>query len=256
MNILVCCKIVPEEQDISINSDRTVNLGKADLKISQYDLNAMEAGAALAAAGGGTVIALSAGDKKSTENSKVRKDILSRGPDSLVLVGDDSLAGALPDRTADVLAGAAKKVGFDLILCGEGSGDLYAQQVGILLGEKLGVPCINAVSKISVDGGSARVERSLEDEVEVLDLPLPAVLSVTTDINTPRIPSMKAILAAGKKPVTLYSAQDAGCGEAAPLSVALSVLAPEQVDRLGNIIEGDSDENIAAFAENVRKVLK
>jgi electron transfer flavoprotein beta subunit len=257
MNILVCCKIVPEEQDISINSDRTVNLGKAEWKISQYDLNAVEAGVELAAAvGESTVVALSAGDRKSTENSKVRKDILSRGPDSLVLVSDDSLAGALPDRTAEALAGAAKKLGFDLILCGEGSGDLYAQQTGILLGEKLGVPCLNAVSGISVDGGAARVERSLEDEVEVLAFPLPAVLMVTTDINTPRIPGMKAILAAGKKPVTIYSAQDAGCGEAPPLSVARSVLAPERLDRLGNVMEGDSDENIAAFAENVRKALQ
>ena len=108
---------------------------------------------------------------------------------------------------------------------------------------------------MSVDGNAARVERSLEDEVEVLALSLPAVLVLTTDINTPRIPSMKSILAAGKKPVTTYSAQDAGCGAPTVLSVSQSVLAPEQVERLGNIIEGDSDENIAAFAENVRKVL-
>ena len=90
------------------------------------------------------------------------------------------------------MAGAAKKLGFDLILCGEGSADLYAQQTGLLLGELLGVPSINSVGKITINGSTARVERDLEDEVEIVDVPLPAVLSVTTDINVPKIPSMYA----------------------------------------------------------------
>ena len=255
MNIIACCKVVPEEQDISINSDRSVNTGKAAPKISQYDLNAIEAAAQLAsAAGSGKVVALSMGGRKNLENSKARKDILSRGPDSLALVIDDSLENALPDQTATVLAGAAKKVGFDLVLCGEGSGDLYAQQVGVLLGEKLNVPCINAVSKIELDGDSVKIERSLEDEVEVLRVPLPAVLAVTTDINVPKIPTMKSILAAGKKPVDVMAPADVG-GVGDVVASMKSVLAPEQVDRLNMIIEGDSDDKIAAFVENLRKVL-
>lgn len=255
MNILVCCKIVPEEQDIAINGDRTVNLSKAAPKISLYDLNAFEAAVQLAAAtGNGAITALSAGGPTYLENSKVRKDLLSRGPDGLAAVIDDSLAGSLGAATSDALAGAARKLGFDLILCGEGSGDLYAQQVGLLLGEKLGVPCINAVSKIEVNGNVLTVERSLEDEVEVLEIPLPAVLSLTSDINLPKIPSMKAILAAGKKPVTVLSLAEIGVEPSAPARME-SVLAPEQVDRLRVIIEGDSDENIAAFVENLKKAL-
>lgn len=255
MNIIACVKIVPEEQDISINADRTVNLDKAEPKISQYDLNAIEAAMQLAAASeGSTVTALSIGGKKYLENSKVRKDLLSRGPDSLTAVIDDSLADSLGAATSDVLAGAAKKTGFDLIICGEGSGDLYAQQVGMLLGEKLGVACINAVSKIELAGNAIKVERSLEDEVEVLEVPLPAVISVTTDINVPKIPTMKSILAAGKKPVNVMALADTGASPSAPASMK-SILAPEQVDRLNIIIEGDSDDNIAAFVENLRKVL-
>lgn len=254
MNIIACCKVVPEEQDIFVKGDRTISLEKAAPKISQYDLNAIEAAAQLAAAEGGKVVALSMGGKKALENSKVRKDILSRGPDSLALVIDDALEGALPDQTASVLAGAAKSIGFDLILCGEGSGDLYAQQVGVLLGEKLHVPCINAVSKIERDGDGVKVERSLEDEVEVLRIPLPAVLALTTDINLPKIPTMKAILAAGKKPVDVISPADAG-GLGTAASSMRSVLAPEQVERLNVIIEGDSDDNITAFVDHLRKIL-
>lgn len=255
MNIIACVKIVPEEQDITINADRTVNLSKAAPKISLYDLNAVEAAVQLAAANeGSTVTALSVGGKASLENSKVRKDLLSRGPDSLTAVIDDSLGEALGTATSDVLAGAAKKIGFDLILCGEGSGDLYAQQVGLLLGDKLGVPCINAVSKIELNGSSVKVERTLEDEVEVLELPLPAVLSVTSDINIPKIPSMKAILAAGKKPVNVLSLADTGAAPSAPAQMK-SILAPEQVDRLNIIVEGDADDKIAAFVENLKKAL-
>ena len=117
---------------------------------------------------GDEVVALSAGPVKHLSSSKICKDILSRGPARLELVSDDALAGALPDVTAYVLAAAIRKIGFDLVLCGEGSGDLYAQQVGILLGEKLGVAGINAVQSITREDRSLLVERALEDETEVL----------------------------------------------------------------------------------------
>lgn len=255
MKIISCCKIVPEEQDISVNNDKTLKLDTAGLKISLYDLNALEAGVELAAAqDGSTVTALTVGAKVSTSNTKVRKDILSRGADCLAVVGDEALAGILPGETAKIMAGAAKKLGFDLILCGEGSADLYAQQTGLLLGELLGVPTINSVGKITINGSTARVERDLEDEVEIVDVPLPAVLSVTTDINVPKIPSMKAILAASKKPVEEISLADADYSSA-PASTMLSILAPDQADRKREIIEGDSEEQIAAFAANIRKIL-
>ena len=100
---------------------------------------------------------------------------------------------------------------YDLVLCGEGSADLYAQQVGVQLGQLLNVPTINSVSKIvSVADGKVTVERTLEDEVETLEMPLPAVISVTSDINEPRIPSMKQILGAGKKPSTIWTVGDVG----------------------------------------------
>ena len=254
MKIIVCCKIVPEEQDIVVNADRSVDTGKAALKISQYDLNAIEAAMCLAGEGD-EVVALSAGPTKYLSNSKICKDILSRGPARLELISDDSLAGALPDVTAQALAAAIQKIGFDLVLCGEGSGDLYAQQVGILLGEKLGVANINVVHSIAREEGSLLVERALEDETEVLRMPLPAVLSLTSDINVPKIPTMKAILAAGKKPANAASCADLGA-DLQGVDSMLSVLAPEQADRLHNIVEGDAEEQVAAFVENVRKALQ
>ena len=201
------------------------------------------------------VIALSVGGE-ALNNAKGRKDVLSRGPDELVVVVDAQFEQALPHQTASGLAAAVNKLGFDLILCGDGSADLYAQQVSLLLGEALQVPELNGISQIvSLTQDAVVVMRELEEETETLTVPLPAVLAVSTDINAPQIPSMKAILGAAKKPVQAWSAANAGLGQIAALS-AQQVTAPKQKARQHIIIEGDGDDNIAAFADHLRKLIK
>lgn len=199
MKIITCFKLVPEEQDITVTPEHSLNFERAEAKISQFDLNAIEAAAQLAG-DGDEIAALTVGGSL-LQNSKVRKDVLSRGPDALFMVQDAQLEHALPKETASALAAAVEKIGFDLLLFGEGSGDIYAQQVGLLTGELLQLPVINAVSHIQRDGDKIIVERTLEEELEIIELTPPAVLCVTSDINVPRIPSMKAILSAGKKPL-------------------------------------------------------
>ena len=261
MKIITCYKCVPDEQDIAVNNaDGSLDFSKADAKISQYDLNAIEAACQLKQqAAEAQVTALSVGGKALT-NAKGRKDVLSRGPDELIVVIDDQFEQALPQQTASALAAAAQKAGFDLILCGDGSSDLYAQQVGLLVGEILQLPVINAVSAIQRQGNTLviertlTVERELEDETETLSIPLPAVVAVSTDINSPQIPSMKAILGAAKKPVQVWSAADIGFNAEAAWSEQ-QVAAPKQRERQRIVIEGDGEEQIAAFAENLRKVI-
>ena len=224
MKIITCYKCVPDEQDIAVNNaDGSLDFSKADAKISQYDLNAIEAACQLKQqAAEAQVTALSVGGKALT-NAKGRKDVLSRGP--------------------------------DLILCGDGSSDLYAQQVGLLVGEILNIPAVNGVSKIiSLTADTLTVERELEDETETLSIPLPAVVAVSTDINSPQIPSMKAILGAAKKPVQVWSAADIGFNAVDAWSEQ-QVAAPKQRERQRIVIEGDGEEQIAAFAENLRKVI-
>ena len=91
--------------------------------------------------------------------------------------------------------------------------------------------------------------------VERLDVPLPAVLSVVADMNTPRIPSMKDILGAGKKPSRVLSFEDVGFDGFDEGIDVVSTLAPEQRDRACEILEGDDDETIQAFAARVRERL-
>lgn len=256
MKIITCYKCVPDEQDIVVNNtDGSLDLSKAETKISQYDLNAIEAASQLRQQiPDAQVIALSVGGN-ALNNAKGRKDVLSRGPDELVVVVDERLTQALPHQTAAVLAATVQKVGFDLILCGDGSADLYAQQVSILLGEALNVAAINGINKIlSVTHSAVTVERELEDQIETLIVPLPAVIAVSTDINAPQIPSMKAILGAAKKPVQAWSLADLNVA-AQDVRSTQQVSAPTQRQRQRFIIDGDGDEQIAAFADYLRKII-
>lgn len=253
MRVIACYKLVPEEQDITISADRTLTTSQAAEKISPFDLNAIEAAVQLAGEND-EVLALSVGGK-ALDNAKLRKDTLSRGPNALYLVRDDQLASALPYETARAIAAASQKIGFDLLICGEGSGDLYAQQTGLLVGAMLNIPAINAVSHIEVKDGQVTIERTLEDEVEVLDVPLPAVLCVSSDINVPRIPSMKAILGAGKKSVTQWSAGDIGWSPEIARTELVSVYAPQQTERKHIIIEGDGQEQVARLRDYLANAL-
>ena len=256
MRVISCCKAVPEEQDIAVAKDRQLSVEKAEWKFSQYDLNAVEAGKQIIESAGGQLSGLSAGGK-ALENSKLRKDILSRGLDDLYLVMDEMLEQADTYQSARVLAAAIKKIGaFDLVLCGAGSSDLYAQQVGNQLGEYLGIPVVNAVNKITPQGDTVIVERALEDAIEVLEVALPAVLSVTSEINAPRIAGMKDIITANKKPVTKFSLSEIGAMDTQASSVVVSTLAPEQVERRMNILEGESEEVVNAFVKLLRAELK
>ncbi|MEO3990942.1 putative electron transfer flavoprotein FixA [Pseudocitrobacter cyperus] len=256
MKLITCCKVVRDELDITTGPGRELITENAGLKISLYDLNALEAAVEIAQGHPDSQITvLSLGNKAMLENSKIRKDILSRGADALTVIADDGCDVLYPTESAALLANAAEKIGFDLLICGEGSGDLYAQQTGMQIGERLNLPCINAVSKITVNGSSVIIERTLEDSVEELELSLPAVISVSSDINVPKLPSMKAILAANKKPVTQWGLSDVDGALAQTTAVRVSAQAPEQAERLGIIVEGDSDEAIATLAGYLRQAL-
>ena len=111
------------------------------------------------------------------------------------------------------------------------------------------------MSKIERHGERILVERTLENEIEVLELPLPAVLCVTSDINTPRIPSMKAILGAGKKAVTPWQASDIGWTPVPPLAELVAITVPPQTERKRIILENDSADAIAELADHLKKAL-
>ena len=251
MKILVGCKVVPEEQDIAVNGE-TLDVSKANPKISQFDLNALQAAVDIKEQNADANIKVLSIGGKGLENTKVRKDILSRGADELVVISSDKFENSLPSDTAEMFKQTASNLGFDLIICGDGSGDLFAGQTGLRVGALLDIPAINCVTKIvSIDALKIVVQRELENEIEELEIALPALICVSTDINTPAIPGMKAILAATKKPVNVMDSNFDLNG----VVELKEVKAPKKKDRLKVIVEGDSDEKIAEFAANFKKAL-
>lgn len=251
MKIIACCKIVPNEEGITVLPNRELSMDNAPLAISQYDLNAMESGKKLAAETKGSMIALSIGATAPLENTKIRKDILSRGADELHLVMDDDHAFSDSLQTAKAIAAALKAMdSYDVILCGAGSSDLYSQEVGIQVGTLLDIPVVNNVTGIKVASeNTLEVERTLEEEIEVLEVALPAVLSVSSEINVPSVPNMRDIMKAGKKPVNVIEINE----ELASTTDILEQLAPQQQERRQEVVEGDNEEAVDALVQFLRK---
>lgn len=190
MNIVVCYKIVPDEEGIAIKADRSVDVSGAQWSLGEYDLEALEAAVQLRDSVGGKVTVLTVGGDE-VLNSKLKKSILSRGADDQIVVCSEAFANLDAYCTAEVLARALGSTEYDLVLCGEGSSDMYSQQVGMILGQMLGLPVFNAVSSIAPAENGLLIGRSLDDCEELIEITLPAVLSAAAGIATPRIPSMK-----------------------------------------------------------------
>jgi electron transfer flavoprotein beta subunit len=199
--IIACFKWVVDEAYIRRGSSGELDFSSVDYKISEYDRNAIEEAVRIKETLGGSAIAVNVGVIAA---SKGVKDALSRGTDQAYFAADDSFGNLDSSQTSSLLSEVIRTRidAYDLIICGEGSGDLYAQQVGPRLAEILGIPCVSFVQKISIEGGQLTAERKTEEGIEVVAAPLPAVVTVLPDINIPRIPGVKDTLTAGKKPVT------------------------------------------------------
>ncbi len=208
MPVLVACfKWVVDEAYIRRTSAGELDLSSVSYKISDYDRNALEEAARLKESAGGSISAVTVGIPEATKGVK---DALSRGADQAFFIADPSFETLDASRTAAVLAEVIRdRIGnFDLILCGEGSSDRYDQQVGIRLAERLGIPCVSFVQKIDLEEGRLSAERRLEDGIERVSAPLPAVVTVLPDINVPRIPGVKDTLSASRKPIVTIGREE------------------------------------------------
>jgi len=201
LNTIACFKWVMDEADIKSDpKTRQLIYERVGYKISDYDRNAIEEAVRLQEEHGGSVVAVTVAPSGARQ---CLKDALSRGPGKACFINDPTFTGLEPGQTASILAAAISKMEYDLIICGEGSSDLYAQQVGPALAEKLGIPCATYVNKLTYVAEENKIvaERKLDDGIEAVSIQLPALVTVLPEINTPRIPSLKQVLGAAKKPV-------------------------------------------------------
>ena len=246
--IIACFKWVIDEAYIRRGPAGELDLSSVNYKISEYDRNAIEEAVRLKETHGGSVIPVTVAVP---EAAKGIKDALSRGGDRACFITDEAFQDLEPSQTAAILANVIRsRIPYDLIICGEGSGDLYAQQVGPRLAELLEIPCISFVQKLSIENGSLIAERKVEEGLEAVAALLPALVTVLPDINVPRIPGVKDTLMAAKKPVvTIKKDELQGTCEAHLKTLGVRAT---QIERHCEKF-GTEPEEIARFLELLRK---
>ena len=244
--ILVCLKQAVDVSQLKVDpaTRRLVTAG-APKKISDFDKNALEEAIRIKEKLGGVeVLTLTV----SPEDAKpVLREALAIGADRAYIVNDPSVQGADTMGTAYILAEMIKKIAdFDLILCGETSLDSFSGLVGPRLSELLNLPQITSVRKVAVEGDTVVAERSLEDASETVKAKMPALISVTREINQPRIPSLMMIMKASKKEIVTWTLKDLNVSteKIAAKTEVIDALAPK-MERKKIKITGESVQEIA-----------
>jgi electron transfer flavoprotein beta subunit len=214
MNIIVCCKQVldPEAPPASFKIDPTGNKvvppPNVPPVISPFDENAVEAALRIKDKQGGKITVISLGNNLTRD---VVKKPLSMGADELVLLEDPAFEDGDSWATAYALAMAIKKVGeYDLIFCGRQAADWDAGQVGSGIAEVLGIPAVTLAKKVDIVDSKARVERVLADGYQVIEVNLPALITISNELGEPRYATLKGIMAAAKKQPTVWKPADIG----------------------------------------------
>jgi electron transfer flavoprotein beta subunit len=209
MNIIVCIKRVPEttEADVFIDkSGKDIDKSGLVFDLNEWDSYAIEEAILLREKLGGTVMVISMGGEESNET--LRK-CLAMGADDAIRLTDPAFNGSDGFATAKILAEAIRKIPYDLILTGTQAEDDGYGQVGVVLAELLGIPHAALINRLEVQDKKVRVHRELEGGLEeVVEIDLPAVLTIQTGINEPRYVSIMGIRKVSKKEIKTLGASD------------------------------------------------
>jgi len=214
MNMIVCVKQVPDPEappasfKIDPATNKVVPPPSVPPVVSPFDEQAVEAALRIKDAKGGKITVLSLGNKLVRD---VIKKPLSMGGDELILLEDEAYEGGDSQSTAYALAMAIKKIGqYDIVFCGRQAADWDAGQVGSGIAELLGIPSVTVAKKVEVMDGKVKVERVVADGYEVVEAPLPCLITISNELGEPRYATLKGIMAAAKKQPIIWKPQDIG----------------------------------------------
>jgi electron transfer flavoprotein beta subunit len=256
MNIIVCIKQVPETTDVRINPE-TNTLIREGVKsiINPFDMYAIEEGVRLRERFGGKVTVLTMGPPQA---DAALREAISLGADEGILVCDRAFAGSDTWATSYTLAGAIRKIGaFDLIICGKQASDGDTAQVGPGISTHLNIPQVTYVKKVEeATEKYMRVERMMEEGYEVIETPLPCLMTVVKEINEPRLPSLKGMMKSKSAKITVWGqkdleldAQSIGlCGS--PTQVVKIFTPPQRTG--GQILKGEIPEVVSLLADLIK----
>ena len=247
MDIVVCVKHVPDttEAEIGIRDDEK-GIKKEGLvfDINEADNYAIEEALLLKEEFGGSVTVVTVGPPEADETLRM---CLAKGADKAIRLTDERFEGSDGYATARILAEAIRDMDYDLVLTGCMADDDGAAQVGVTLAEMLGIPHAALVVSTEVEDGKMKVHRELEGGLhEVLEIKLPALLTIQTGINEPRYASIFGIRKAMKKQIETLGLDDLGLaedavGEAGSKTSLVKLFIPE-VTAQATILEGSPEE--------------
>ncbi|PUA33148.1 MAG: electron transfer flavoprotein, beta subunit [Zestosphaera tikiterensis] len=244
-HIVVLIKPVPDMEKVRFDVEKgVVDRSSAPLEINPFDLNALEAAVQIKEKLGGEVTAVSMAPPAA---ESVLRDAIARGADRAVLLTDRRFAGADTLATSYALASAIRKLGrFNLIICGEKTVDGDTGQVGPEVAEMLGIPHIAYVTEIREVTKEKLLVVSELGAPYLMELKLPGLITVTKDVNKPRLPTLKDKLKARKAKVEVWSADDLAdvadvsrFGFSGSPTQVVKVLVPPMKKRRSQIFKGE-----------------
>ena len=248
MNIIVFAKQVVDVSEMKIDSiTKKPILQGVPQKISDIDKNAMEEAIKIKDKHGGKITVLTIGPSDAKERIK---ELLAMGADEGALV-------TAPDNvdyhmTSTLLAEAVKKIGeYDMILCGEASVDLFSGQIGPRLAGLLNIPQITYALSVTAEKDKVTAERNMGDTAVTTESSYPVLITVTKEINEPRLPSLMQILGAANKPINEWTA-DSIASDLKP-AVETIELKGVSMERKNIVYQNDLDESVNKLVESLAK---
>lgn len=244
MHIIVCIKQVPNTTDVKIDpATNTLIREGVESVINPFDTYAIEEAIRLKERFGGKVTCITMGPPQA---ESALKEAVSLGCDEAILVSDRKFAGSDTWATSYTLSCAIKKIGaFDIIICGKQASDGDTAQVGPGISTHLDIPQVTYVKKIEdASNNKAKVERMTEEGYDIIETPVPCLLTVVKEINTPRLPSLRGMMKARSVKITKWTAADIGCDpkniglEGSPTRVVKIFTPPPR--KGGEILKGDA----------------
>ena len=258
MNIIICLKQVPGTTKVKIDPE-TNTLIRQGIKniVNPFDTYALEEGVRLKERYGGKVTTITMGPPQAEE---MLREAISTGADEAILISDSAFAGSDTLATSYTLATAINKIQeYDLIICGRQTVDGDTGQVGPELSEMLGIPFVAYVSQVEeIENGNMRVQRMVEDGHEVVETPLPGVITVVKEINVPRLPSLRGLTRAKSATIPTWTASDLSVdknmvGLSGSATTVIKVFFPQRVHQ-GEMLEGSPEIQVESLIEKLREI--
>lgn len=263
MKIIVCIKQVPDTTDVKINPETNTLMREGVVSIiNPFDMYAIEEAVRLRERFGGETIVLTMGPQQAKE---ALREALSLGIDKAIHLCDRAFAGSDTWATSLVLSRAIAKIGdYDLIICGKQASDGDTAQVGPGIAAHLDIPQATYIRRIDTlhldtDPKIMVVERLLEDGYEIIELKLPALITVVKELNEPRLPSLRGKMNARKADIPTWSNADLNIDstqiglEGSPTRVVKIFTPPQKPG--GKIFQGEPEEAVSQLLNEIKEIL-